>query len=284
MDGLEGLELSTEQLETVKGVIATQVDSQVDGLKTKNSDLLGKIKASNTSIADLETKVKKFEVLGDLDPNKVREMFDNIEQGEVDAAMKALGVTEDQLKPIIGKTLEKAQKDWETKSNQTINALTTERDDLSSRTATLEERVKVMQLDEVAKSAFNALSDAEKGAETVAAEQVRKVFTLDEDGKAVALDEDGELLLDSKKQPLTIQTFVNENLRESMGFLFVAPQGGGGKGGRGSALSGFGTGITDRKDNSPQTMAKFINAAVQAGKTRQEATAAWSALPSGKDK
>lgn len=279
MEGLEGLELDSGTLEKVQAAVQLNVDNQVKGLKEKNSELLGKVKTTGETLSNLQSQVEKFSVLGDLDPAMVRQTFDSFEEGKIQEAMKAAGVNADQLKPILGPQLEKAKKEWEAETNKTVNALTAERDELSKTATSLTERVKVMQLDEVARGVFNNLPDSQKGADAVIAEQVRKVFSLDADGKSVALDEDGEIILDSKKQPLTIETYINENLREAMPFLFVEPQGGGGKGGRGSAGNGFGTGITSRKDNSPATMAKFLDAAEAAGKTAEEATAAWAALP-----
>ncbi len=267
----------------VQGYIQEQVtsklDSEVKGLKDKNSELLSKEAERRQQINQYEEKLNKYNVLGDRQPEDIAGILDSLEQGKIDLALEQAKGDPAKLDEVVNLRISKERKQWQAEQDAKYNDIATKYETSEAERQALNERVKVMSLDEVSKAHYRKLPDAQLGADQVIADEVRKVFTLDEDGKPVALDPYGEPMNDHKGNPLTIEYFVTEQLRDQMPFLFAAPNGGGGKGSSRSSSSGFGTGITSRKGWTPETISTFIKAAESAGKTSEEAMAAWHALP-----
>lgn len=256
--------------------VKKSVDAEVSGLKGKNDELLGKVTAGNAQLAELQATADRFKVLGDHDPAELMSVIQNLEQGKIDEALKAAKGDPSKLQEVVNMQLSKEKKAWEEQANGRYGELEGKFNDLTASHTALTEQVKVMSLDEVSKSVFLRQDDANKAAADVVAEQVRKVFTLGEDGKPVALDAYDQPRLNAKGEPLTIEEYVTGDLREEMSFFYAPAVGGQGKGSKGASSSNFGTGITERVMSK---MSEFMEAGRALGKTDAELLSAWQALP-----
>lgn len=90
-------------------------------------------------------------------------------------------------------------------------------------------------------------------------------FVLGEDGDPVMM-ENGEVVLDKKGNPVTIEHYVDDVLREQRPNYFKDPQGVNGKGGTTSVKAiDFGLGIENRKDMTPEQRSAFFRIAREKG-------------------
>lgn len=193
------------------------VDAAVQGLKDKNSELLGKV-------TDASKALKAWE---GLEPDKVRALLDKVENDEV---LKLH--TEGKHDEAYNKRMEKERSTWQAKLDAAATDITGHKD----RADKLEIQVRDLIIDQQVLTSFMA----EKGIETAGPDVVlraRAAFKI-EDGVPIARDSAGKII-NGKDGPLTPKEWV-AGLKVSAPHLFPGSSGAGArdgnKGGGGSDI------------------------------------------------
>lgn len=191
----------------VQALIDAAVSSQVSGLKSKNAELLGKVK-------DYQTNLQRFE---GIDPDAVRNILKRFSDDE-EAALLAKG----EIDTVLNKRTERMQQDFQKK----LDAATQAAEAASKRATAYQGRV----LDDSLRAAA-----AKAGIHTHAVDDAllngRTIFALDDAGQAVALGADGRPVLGKDgKTPLTPTEWL-ESMKETKPHWFPASASGGGSGG-----------------------------------------------------
>ncbi|MEI2416208.1 hypothetical protein V8Z80_08490 [Orrella sp. JC864] len=203
---------AAELKEVLSGKIQQAIEKEVSGLKSKNQELLGQNKTLKT---DLDTFKGQFE---GLDIDAVKGLLQKASQDE-----ETKLIAEGKLDQVFERRTERLRGELD----KTIKAEQQAREKAEARAKALEARA----LGDVIRGAA-----IEAGAEKSALDDFilrgQAIWTLDEDGKAVAL-QDGEVVYGKDgKTPLTPKEWA-ESLREAAPHLFPRAQGGGATGGGG---------------------------------------------------
>lgn len=191
----------------MQALIDAAVATQVNGLKNKNNELLGKVK-------DLGENLKKFE---GIDPELTRSILKRFADDD-----EAKLIAEGKIDEVLNKRVERMRVDYDKK----LNDATTAAEQASKRAAAYQGRV----LDDAIRAAA-AKAGVHQHAIDDALMQGRVTFALDDDGQAVALGADGRAVLGKDgKSPLTPTEWL-EGMKESKPHWFPASSAGGGAGG-----------------------------------------------------
>lgn len=190
----------------VQAIIDAKISEAVTGLKTKNSELLGKLK-------DASTNLQRFD---GIDPAAVRSMMKQFADSE-EAGLLAAG----KLDEVVSKRTERMQADFTKKlqgSESQIAALNAKAAKLASG--------KVSGALTSAASKAGALPEA---MEDIVLRGQGQGWTINDDGDVVAL-RDGEIVLGRDgKTPLSPQEWT-DTLRETAPHLWPKAQGSGAQG------------------------------------------------------
>lgn len=197
---------------TITPEIQALIDQQVAGLKAKNSELLGKVK-------DASEQLKRFD---GIDPDAVTAMLKRFADDEEAGLIKAGKVDE-----VLSKRTERLRGDFEKKLSQEAERAKK----AEAKAAKLADRTLAGSLRDAAMKT-GALPEAMEDIVL----RARGLWTLNDDGEAVAVDADGEVILGKDgKSPLTPLEWA-ESLREAAPHLWPRAQGAGAQGsGRGTA-------------------------------------------------
>lgn len=194
-----GLEITAE----LQAVIDAKVGEAVTGLKTKNTELLGKLK---TATDDL----KRFD---GIDPDAVRTVLSKFASDEESTLLKAGKIDE-----VLSKRTERMQADHA----KALKAEQTARERSETKAAKLSQRA----LD-------GAILDAAKGCLDEAKDDVvlraRGMWRLNDDGDAVAMNGEEVVLGKDGKTPLAPSEWA-ASLRETAPHLWPKAQGSGAPG------------------------------------------------------
>ncbi|MBH3366910.1 MULTISPECIES: hypothetical protein [Pseudomonas] len=199
----------------IKAAIATAVEASVSGLKTKNSELLGKLKETSGKLTQFETQFEGIDI------DAVKGLLSRAGQDEETKLL-----TEGKVDEVFNKRTER---------------LRGEHDKQLKTLAGRAEKAEAF----AAKFQGKVLGDSVRGAALKAGAlpeatddiilRAKGVFSLNEEGEAVAVDENGQTILGKDgKTPLTPLEWA-ESLRESAPHLWPrasgthAPGGGGGQ-------------------------------------------------------
>lgn len=199
----------------VQALIDAQVSKATDGLKSKNSELLGKLKESSDSL-------KRFD---GIDPDAVKNILAKFANDE-EAGLIAKG----DIDTVLKKRTERMQADHEKR----LQAEADSRTKAEGKAAKLADRTLQAVLRDAAARAGalpEALDDVvRRGAGT---------WVLNDDGDVVAMNGDEVMLGKDGKKPLTTQEWA-ESIRESAPYFWPATRGSGapGSGGGGGNQSG----------------------------------------------
>lgn len=211
----------------VQALIDAAVEKTTAGLKAKNGELLGKLKESSEQL-------KTFE---GIDPAAVRSILSKFASDE-EAGLIAKG----DIDTVLKKRTERLQADYDKK----LGGEAERASKAEAKAAKLAERTLAGTLRDAA---------IKTGALPEAMEDIvlraRGIWTLNDEGDAVAVDGDGEVILGKDgKTPLSPAEWA-ESLREAAPHLWPRPQGGGAqgsnKGGASQPAGSFGGSKEDRK-------------------------------------
>ena len=199
----------------IQKLIDDQVSAQVSGLKTKNSELLGKLKESTESL-------KRFD---GIDPEAVRGILQRFSDDE-EAKLIAAG----KIDEVLDKRTERLRADVD----KQIKAANDRADKAEAFSNKFRDRVLA---DSIRAAALKVGALPEAADDLIL--RAKGTFQLNEDGEAVAVDENGEVLFGKDgKTPLTPAEWA-ESLKESAPHLFPRGEGtgaGGHKQGTGGVL------------------------------------------------
>lgn len=198
----------------IKAQLDAYVDQQVQGLKAKNSELI----QSNKGLKDeLGTFKSQFE---GLDIGAVKGLLNKASQDEETRLL-----AEGKIDEVLNRKTELLRQDM----NKQLDAEKQAREKAESFAGKFRDKVLA---DSIRSAAIKA------GAIPEAMEDIilrsRGVFTLNEDGEAVAVDKDGSVILGKDgKTPLSPQEWA-EGLREKASHLWPKAQGAGAQGANGT--------------------------------------------------
>jgi hypothetical protein len=201
------------------------VEKAVGGLKSKNSEVMGKLK-------EAQSQLKSWE---GLDPESVRTMLDNFEKDEV-LKLHAEGKHDE----AYSKRTETDKAKWQSQLDGVVN----ERNDIQSQLEKSQEQVRDLIIDQQVLGAFIQ----EKGLEQAAPDVVlraKNAFDI-EDGIPIARDADGEIIR-GKEGPITIQEWIQAR-KADCPHWFPASQGAGAGGGDGA--QGGGTNLEQQMEQA----------------------------------
>lgn len=198
----------------IKAAIATAVEASVSGLKTKNSELLGKLKDTSGKLSQFETQFEG------LDLNAVKGLLTKAGQDEETKLL-----TEGKIDEVFTKRTERLRGDFD-------KQLKAEKDRADKAESFAEKfRDKVLG-DSIRSAAIKAGALPEAADDLIL--RAKGQFMLNEEGEAIAVDKEGQAILGKDgKSPLTPLEWA-ESLRESAPHLWPrasgtnAPGGGGG--------------------------------------------------------
>lgn len=211
------------------------IDNEVNGLKAKNSELLGKIK----EFADFK---KQFD---GIDPEKYRKIIPLFEQNE-EAQLIADGKIDD----VIKRRTEKMQAEYEGR----VNTAHKHNETLQQQVETYKARLAELTIDKAVIAEMTAAGALPSAIED-AVLHAHRIFKLEDDGSVVARDKDGNLLK-SDKGVLDIKTWVDMQ-RTAKEHWFGKAQGVGAKGSGNTAGAGL--------KRSTMTVAEKVNYAKEHG-------------------
>jgi G3E family GTPase len=198
---------------SIKAAIASAVEASVTGLKTKNSELLGKLKDATGKLYQFESQFEG------LDLDAVRGLLSKAGQDEETKLL-----TEGKLDEVFNRRTERLRGDYDKQLKAE-----TERADKAEAFA-LKFQGKVLG-DSVRAAALKAGALPEATDDIIL--RAKGVFTLNEEGEAVAVDGEGQAIFGKDgKTPLTPQEWA-ESLRESAPHLWPRASGTGAPGGSG---------------------------------------------------
>lgn len=188
-----------------KSYSQAEVDALVNGLKGKNSELLGKLKEQKAAVSDATERLKQFD---GIDPESVRTILKRFSDDE-EAKLIAEGK--------IDEVLEKRTEMMRTSHEKDLQALQGELEKAQAVATKFTDRV-------LADSVRAAGSEAgiHKAAFEDAIYRAKGAFEINSDGEIIA--KDGKF--DSDGKPLTPKAWF-EGMKEQAPHWFPAPQGGG---------------------------------------------------------
>ena len=180
----------------IQEAIKAQVEQATQGLKAKNSELIGKVK-------DYSDKLKTFD---GIDPEKTRSVLAKLDQDE-DARL----VAEGKLDEVVEKRVMNMKKDFDTKYTDLTEQLEQERAQVGAfkSKAISAEIVKAGTSVGVLNTALNDVILRSQGQ-----------FSIDDKGNVVAVDGDGNVVYDADgTTPLSVENWVN-TLKKDAPHLF----------------------------------------------------------------
>lgn len=191
-DGTEGgagggsVDLSNPEIQKA---IQAEIDKTVAGLKKKNSELIEKEKKFKEQLAQFDG----------VDPEKAKNVMKQLEQSEEMRLM-----SEGKLEEVVSRRVELRDKDWQNKYDSLANRVTEYENLIKQK----DEKLTELVIDGQIREAFVQL-DYEPSALDLITMQGRKVFIMDESGKAVPRDEHGNLLFGKDaKTPLSAKEWL----------------------------------------------------------------------------
>lgn len=209
--GSGGIDLNNPEIQKA---IQAKIDAEVQGLKNKNSELLGKFK-------EAQEKMKQFD---GVDIENVKNLQKQMQENE-EMRLLAEGKTEE----VINRRIENFKKDYESQLQARDGKLSEYEQMLKQK----EERLASLVIDGQIREAYVQL-----GYEPAALDDVlrlgRDVFVMDENGKAVPRDSDGNIIFGKDaKSPVSAGEWL-QNLAEKKTYLRGANKGAGTQANRGS--------------------------------------------------
>ena len=210
--------IAPEVQKIIDAAVATAVEKETTGLKAKNTELLGSLKATKD----------KLVLYGDLDPVRVKQLVESIDNDEYTKLIAAGKKNE-----VIAKYTERMRQEHATQLEALGNTVTAEK----ARADTYKGSVLDNQIRAVC-------VDLHKGAVDDALLHARQIFTLDAKGNAVKVNSEGvpELGKDGKT-PFSPAEWMDMQ-RELKPHWFPAQSSGSGSG---SANGAGGTGKTIKR-------------------------------------
>ncbi|UVM02298.1 hypothetical protein LOY41_12220 [Pseudomonas atacamensis] len=198
----------------IKAAIATAVETSVSGLKTKNSELLGKLKETTGKLTQFETQFEGIDI------DAVKGLLSRAGQDEETKLL-----TEGKVDEVFNRRTERLRGDYD-KQLKTVTARAEKAEAFAAKF-----QGKVLG-DSVRGAALKAGALPEATDDIIL--RAKGVFSLNEEGEAVAVDEDSQVILGKDgKTPLTPLEWA-ESLRESAPHLWPRASGtqapGGGSG------------------------------------------------------
>lgn len=194
----------------VQALIDAAVNKEVTGLKTKNSDLVKRL-------SERDTRLKEFD---GIDPNAVRNILKRFSDDE-EAALLAKG----EIDTVLNKRTERMKADYDKKLTDAL----TSAEQATKRAQAFQGRV----LDDAIRAA-TAQSGIHKHAIDDALLHARNMFSLDENGNAVALGDDGKPVLGKDgKSPFAPLEWL-ESMKDKKPHWWPATASGGGAGSSGT--------------------------------------------------
>ncbi|OKP17186.1 hypothetical protein [Serratia fonticola] len=194
---------SVEITPEIQAIIDSRINESVSGLKTKNSELLGKLKEQGDNL-------KRFD---GIDPDAVRGILKRFSDGE-EADLIAAG----KIDEVLEKRTERMRGDSDKKIKAAV--------DRAEKAEALANKFTKRVLGDVIRSAA-----LKTGVLATAADDIilrsQGVFTLNEDGEAVAIDKDGNPVMGKDgKTPLSPAEWA-ESLKDTAPHLWPAAEGSG---------------------------------------------------------
>lgn len=198
----------------IQKAIQAKIDAEVQGLKNKNSELIGKVK-------EAQEKMKQFD---GVDIENVKNLQKQMQENE-EMRLLAEGKTEE----VINRRIENFKKDYESQLQARDGKLSEYEQMLKKK----EERLASLVIDGQIREAYVQL-----GYEPAALDDVlrlgRDVFIMDENGKAVPRDSEGNIIFGKDaKSPVSAGEWL-QNLAEKKTYLRGVNKGAGTQANRGS--------------------------------------------------
>jgi prefoldin subunit 5 len=190
----------------IKDYVQRQVNEAITGLKTKNTELLGKYQETKT----------KLEGYGEISSDQVKKIM-GVLQGNEEAQLLADGKFEE----VVAKRLDRVKAEYDDK----LTGMTSELEKLNGETG----KYKKLYQERILGDQLRAIAIKEGVLPEAYDDVLRRgfdIFSLAEDGTIEARNENGELLKDKKDMLLTPERFINA-LKETSPYYWPASQGSG---------------------------------------------------------
>lgn len=216
----------------IQKLLQAEVEKTVAGLKKKNSELIDKEKK-------LKEQLNQYE---GVDPEKAKTVMKQLQENE-----ELRLISEGKVDEVVARRVELRDKDWQNKYDSLANKITEYEEILRKK----EEKLTELVIDGQIREAFVQL-DYEPSALDLITMQGRKVFIMDENGKAVPRDEHGNLLFGKDaKTPLSAKEWL-ESQAEKKTWLRKPSKGAGAAPSRGTS------GLDPSKMSSSQKIAEGL--------------------------
>lgn len=199
-----------EVIAAINAAAQSVIEKETLGLKTKNEELLGKMK-------ELQVKSKDFE---GLDPLKIKAMMAALDQSE-----EAKLMAEGKLDEVIQKRLDRVT----SQHSEAVKTLQTQLEEANTNATTYKSKLDRNQIQNVIGKAALELGVLPEAIDDIV-RRAGDIFSVDKDGKVQALDKDG-FLVKQENLELTPSRFI-EGLKKSAPYYWPASAGAGAKGGQ----------------------------------------------------
>lgn len=202
----------------IQALLQAEIDKTVAGLKKKNSELIEKEKKFKEQLSQFDG----------VDIEKVKNLQKQMQENE-EMRLLAEGKTEE----VVARRIELREKDWSQKFGN-LESVLSEKEQMIAK---LNDRLTGMVIDGQVREAYLSLDFNPKAMDDVIS-RARKVFVMDEDGKAVPRDEHGNIIYGKDaRTPISPRDWL-ENLAEEKDYLRRPSSGAGAKpnAGRGGVI------------------------------------------------
>ena len=191
----------------VKSMVASKVEEETTGLKTKNTELLTEKKTLQTQLEGAPT------------PEELAE-FKKIKD-QIESSVDAKLISEGKLDDVISKRTERLVSDYETKFVE----IKTELESLREKNSNLSSKYNNYVIDDSIRQTAIAEGVVGQALDDVVSRSTG-VFSLDPDGTIVARDHEGKLVITEDGKTLNPKLFV-DSLKESAPHFWPQSKGGG---------------------------------------------------------
>jgi len=193
----------------IQAILQAEIEKTVAGLKKKNQELIEKEKKHREQLSQFDG----------VDIEKVKNLQKQMQENE-EMRLLAEGKTEE----VVARRIELREKDWGQKFGN-LESMLSEKEQMIAK---LNDRLTGMVIDGQVREAYLSLDFNPKAMDDVIS-RARKVFVMDEDGKAVPRDEQGNIIYGKDaRTPISPRDWL-ENLAEEKDYLRRPSSGAGAK-------------------------------------------------------
>lgn len=268
--------IAEDQRPALEAHIQAQITSANKALESNRNDVLSKYTSTKEAADSATSQVEQYrQSFGDMTPEEIGELIQAKNTGDVQKLLGE-GKLEEAARAQADQHIKNEQRQWDAKFKNQSDSYA----ELEARFNESDKQNRENRLGKTGTETFLKLDDHAPTALGDIHAAVLARFTLDETGEPIAYEKDGKTVsLDPKGNPLTIEYFVSEDLRNSKPHYYTPKQGSDARGSGGGTSKDFGLNISQRMGATSQTRASFWSKGREDGLDDDQIGERWQAIP-----